>query len=52
MNWPLLQNSLLVSATTTLLAMALGFMAALWLAAVERRWRMMGLGLAVAALAP
>ena len=51
MNWPLLQNSLLVSGATTLLAMALGFMAALWLAAVERRWRMLGLGLAVAALA-
>ncbi|MEY4385526.1 MAG: hypothetical protein RLY20_809 [Verrucomicrobiota bacterium] len=51
MNWLLLQNSLLVSVATTLLAMALGFMAALWLTAVERRWRMAGLGLAVAALA-
>ena len=51
MNWLLLQNSLLVSGTTTLLAMALGLMAALWLAAMERRWRMIGVGLAVTALA-
>lgn len=51
MNWLLLQNSLLVSGATTLLALALGFMAALWLAAVERRWRMAGLVLAVTALA-
>jgi ABC-type Fe3+ transport system permease subunit len=51
MNWPLLQNSLLVSGATTLLAMALGFMAALWLAAVERRWRNVGLIASIAALA-
>ena len=51
MNWLLLQNSLLVSGATTLLAMALGFMAALWLAAMERRWRSVGLVLAVTALA-
>ena len=51
MNWPLLQNSLLVSATTTLLALALGFMAALWLAGAERRWRSIGLIASIAALA-
>ena len=51
MNWPLLQNSLLVSAATTLLTMALGFMAALWLAGAESRWRSIGLVFAIAALA-
>jgi len=51
MNWLLLQNSLLVSAATALLTLALGFMAALWLAGAERRWRGIGLGLSVAALA-
>lgn len=51
MNWPLFQNSLLVSGATTLLAMALGFMAALWLAGAERRWRSVGLVFAIAALA-
>jgi ABC-type Fe3+ transport system permease subunit/sugar lactone lactonase YvrE len=51
MNWLLLQNSLLVSSATTLLAMVLGFMASLWLAAAERRRRMLGLGLAIVALA-
>lgn len=51
MNWTLLQNSLLVSVATTLLAMALGFMAALWLTAAERAWRVVGLVLAIAALA-
>ena len=51
MNWPLLQNSLLVSGATTLLALAFGFVAALWLASVERRWRNWGLALAIAALA-
>ena len=35
MNWPLLQNSLLVAGLTTLLATALGFLAALWLEALE-----------------
>ena len=51
MNWPLLQNSLLVSAATSLMAMALGFMAALWLAGAERRWRCIGLIASIAALA-
>lgn len=51
MNWLLLQNSLLVSGATTLLALALGFMAALWLTAAERAWRTVGLVLAIAALA-
>ena len=51
MNWVLLQNSLLVSGATTLLALALGFVAALWLAGAERRWCNVGLAAAVTALA-
>lgn len=51
MNWLLLQNSLLVSAATTLLTLALGFLAALWLAGAERQVRVMVLALSVAALA-
>jgi ABC-type Fe3+ transport system permease subunit/DNA-binding beta-propeller fold protein YncE len=51
MNWLLLQNSLLVSAVTTLLAMGFGLLAALWLAAAQSRWRAVGLAAAVAALA-
>jgi iron(III) transport system permease protein len=51
MNWSLLQNSLLVAGFTSALALALGFMAALWLAAVQRRWRSMGLVLAIVAMA-
>jgi len=37
MNWPLLQNSLLVAGTTTALAVVFGFVAALWLATLEAR---------------
>jgi len=50
-NWPLLQNSLLVAGLTTLLATALGFLAALWLGALERPWRTRLLAVAVVALA-
>ena len=39
MNWPLLQNSLLVSGLTTVFAAALGFAVALTLAGVPARWR-------------
>ncbi len=51
MNWLLLKNSLLVSGLTTLLAVALGFVAALALATLERRWRNLLLASAVVALA-
>ena len=51
MNWSLLQNSLLVAGFTSALALALGFMAALWLAGAERRWRSIGLIVSIAALA-
>ncbi|MDB6016462.1 MAG: repeat containing protein [Pedosphaera sp.] len=50
MNWPLLQNSLLVGTLATLLAVTLGFIAALWLAGLEPRWRARWLALAVVAL--
>ena len=51
MNWPLLQNSLLVAGTTTALAVGFGLIAALGLATVEARWRNVFLALAVVALA-
>lgn len=51
MNWPLLQNSLLVAGTTTALAVGFGLVAALWLATLEARWRTVFLGAAVVALA-
>jgi ABC-type Fe3+ transport system permease subunit/DNA-binding beta-propeller fold protein YncE len=51
MNWPLLQNSLLVAGTTTALAVGFGLVAALWLATLAARWRNMFLALAVLALA-
>ncbi len=50
MNWTLLQNSLLVSALATVLSVALGFAAALWLAGLEARWRMRWLAAAIIAL--
>ena len=50
MNWTLLQNSLLVSALTTLLSVSLGFVAALWLAGLEARWRNRFLLVAIVAL--
>ncbi|MBI2950325.1 MAG: ABC transporter permease subunit [Verrucomicrobia bacterium] len=51
MNWTLLQNSLLVSALATLLAVTLGSASALWIAALDRRWRAGFLGVAAIALA-
>jgi ABC-type Fe3+ transport system permease subunit/DNA-binding beta-propeller fold protein YncE len=51
MNWLLLKNSMLVGGLTTLLAVGFGFVAALWLAGLERRWRNRVLALAVMALA-
>lgn len=51
MNWALLQNSLLVAGFTSALALALGFMAALWLTGAERRQRSIGLVVSIAALA-
>jgi len=50
MNWTLLQNSLLVSGGATLLAVAIGFAAALWLMALKRAWRNRLLAGAVVAL--
>jgi len=50
-NWLLLKNSLLVGGLTTLLAAGFGFLAALWLAGLERRWRNRLLAVAVMALA-
>jgi ABC-type Fe3+ transport system permease subunit/DNA-binding beta-propeller fold protein YncE len=50
-NWTLLKNSLLVAGLTTLLAASFGFLAALWLAGLERRWRNRLLVVAVTALA-
>src|SRR6266496_3098678 len=51
MNWPLLQNSLLVAGMTTTLAVGFGLVAALWLVTLEARWRNLFLALAVVALA-
>jgi ABC-type Fe3+ transport system permease subunit/DNA-binding beta-propeller fold protein YncE len=51
MNWPLLQNSLLLAGTTTALALGFGLIAALWLATLEARWRNVFLALAIVALA-
>ncbi len=51
MNWPLVCNSLLVSAGATALAAVGGFLAALWFAGAGRTWRGIFLGAAVAALA-
>jgi ABC-type Fe3+ transport system permease subunit/DNA-binding beta-propeller fold protein YncE len=51
MNWPLLQNSLLVAGMTTVLAVGFGLIAALWLATLEARGRTAFLMIAIAALA-
>jgi ABC-type Fe3+ transport system permease subunit/DNA-binding beta-propeller fold protein YncE len=50
-NWLLLKNSLLVGGLTTLLSASFGFLAALWLAGLEGRWRNRLLAVAVMALA-
>ena len=46
MNWPLFQNSLLLATAATMLAVAAGFMAALWASAAGPRARLGLLGLA------
>jgi len=51
MNWPLLQNSLVLAGTTTALAIAFGLVAALWMATLEARGRNMFLAVAIVALA-
>ena len=51
MNWALLKNSLLVSASATLLALVFGLTTALWATGLERRWRRLLMGLAIAAFA-
>ncbi len=51
MNWTLLKNSLLVGGLTALLAAVLGFVAALFLAGLEERWRNRLMAVAVMALA-
>jgi ABC-type Fe3+ transport system permease subunit/DNA-binding beta-propeller fold protein YncE len=50
-NWALLKNSLLVAGLTTALAVALGFLAALWLNSLESRRRTRWLAVAITALA-
>ena len=50
MNWLLLKNSLVASTLTTLLAMGFGLIAALWVAALPKRWRGLFLGAGVVAL--
>jgi iron(III) transport system permease protein len=50
MNWPLLQNSLLVSGLTMFCAAALGFVAALGLAGLPRAWQNRLLAVAILAL--
>lgn len=50
MNWALFQNSILVSGLTTLLSLAFGLMAALWLGGLETRWRTRWLGVAIVTL--
>ena len=51
MNWALFQNSLLVGVLTTVISTALGFVSALWLAALPTRARTFFCALAVVAFA-
>ncbi|MEO7300158.1 MAG: hypothetical protein ABI042_16460, partial [Verrucomicrobiota bacterium] len=51
MNWPLIQNSLLVAGITTVFSTLLGIFSALWLAGLERRWRKFFLTFAILTLA-
>lgn len=50
MNWTLLNNTLLVATATTIAAVALGFLAALWTAGLSRRGRLAMLVAAIVAL--
>jgi ABC-type Fe3+ transport system permease subunit/DNA-binding beta-propeller fold protein YncE len=50
MNWLLLKNSFFVTGLTTVLAVSFGFLAALWVTGLGRRWRNWVLILAVMAL--
>jgi iron(III) transport system permease protein len=50
LNWPLVWNSLLVSAGATVCATTSGLLAALWFAGLEGRWRGIFFGAAVTAL--
>src|SRR5260370_31342359 len=51
MNWRLLQNSLVVADLATLLSVGFGFLAALFLAGLEARWRNFLVAIAIIALA-
>src|SRR5262245_47927059 len=51
MNWFLLENSLIVSCGATLLAVGIGFVAALWIATLRPAWRNWFLMAAIIALA-
>src|SRR5689334_22008478 len=51
MNWVLLKNSLLVAGLATGLAVGFGFVAALWVSGLTRRWRVGILAVSVLALA-
>src|SRR5437660_8494354 len=51
MNWLLLKNSLFVAGLTTVLAVSLGFVAALWVTGLQARSRNLFLALALMALA-
>ena len=50
MNWSLFQNSILVAGLATLLSVACGLVAALWLSGLETRWRTRLLAVSVVAL--
>jgi ABC-type Fe3+ transport system permease subunit/DNA-binding beta-propeller fold protein YncE len=51
MNWPLLQNSLLVAGSAAVFSALLGFFSALWLAGLETRWKKFIAALAILSLA-
>jgi ABC-type Fe3+ transport system permease subunit/DNA-binding beta-propeller fold protein YncE len=50
MNWTLFQNSMWVAGLATLLSVAFGLIAALWLSGLEPRWRARWLAVSVVAL--
>ena len=51
MNWVLLRNSLMVAGATTLAAVGIGGVAAVWLSGLGRAWRRLFLTAAVLGLA-